>query len=81
MTELDFVADSWFEIRGRGWVAAISGDPLPEGMNPGDLLHRYVRIDGHEYFVTGVERAGYVRSYFGLLVRGPKIIDTVKVEE
>jgi len=72
MTELDFTADGWFQIRGRGWVAAISGDPLPPRMKPGDLLNQYVLIDGKEYLVTGVETQGYRRDRFGLLVRGEK---------
>lgn len=72
MTELDFVADAWYVIVGRGHVAAISGDPLPPRMKPGDLYKRYVRIDGHEYLVTGVDMMGSRRDQFGLLVRGPK---------
>lgn len=74
MTELDFVADSWFKIAGRGWVAAIENEPdqLPEYTTPRDLLSRYVRIDGKEYYVTGVETQGYSRRRFGLLVRGEK---------
>lgn len=72
MTELDFVADDWFQITGRGWVAAISGDPLPPKMRPADLLNRYVRIDGKEYYVTGVETQGFVRTRFGLLIRGER---------
>jgi len=73
--ELDFTADGgWFEIRGRGWVAAVSNrnDELPLEMKPADLLNRYVLIDGKEYFVTGVETQGYSRRNFGLLIRGKK---------
>lgn len=74
MTELDFVADAWYKVTGRGWVAAISNDPeqLPNKMDPNDLYHRYVRIDGKEYYVTGVERQGLSRLRFGLLIRGEK---------
>ena len=74
MTELDFKADGWYKITGRGWAASVSNgdEQLPEGMMPTELLNRYVRIDGKEYYVIGVERAGYSRRQFGLLVRGDK---------
>lgn len=68
------MADDWFKITGRGWVAAIvnESEQLPKNMDPSELLNRYVRIDGKEYYVTGVERQGYSRRRFGLLVRGDK---------
>lgn len=73
LSELDFVADGWFEITGRGWVAAFStADQLPKRMHPKELLGRYVRIDGKEYYVTGVELQGNNRDKFGLCVRGMK---------
>lgn len=75
MTELDFTADDWFKITGRGWVATFADATaagLPEKMHPRELLNRYVRIDGHEYWVTGVELQGYNRDKFGLCVRGDK---------
>lgn len=77
MTELDFVADEWFEIRGRGNVATFkNGEQLPPRMSARDLVNRYVRIDGKEYFVTGVETHAtyhYSRSSpFGLLIRGKR---------
>jgi len=72
MTELDFTADGWYNITGRGWVAAISGSPLPMHMKPAELAGRYVRIDGKEYYVTGVDIQGYRTDRFGLLVRGEK---------
>lgn len=74
MTELDFVATDWYKITGRGWAAAIeSGETqLPKGMMPSELLGKHVRIDGKEYYVAGVERAGYTRKFFGLLIRGDR---------
>lgn len=77
MTELDFKADDWFHIRGRGWVATFgNGEQLPERMNPKELYHRYVKIDGKEYWVTGVEMhmtLNYYRSQgFGLIIRGER---------
>jgi hypothetical protein len=72
MTELDFVADGWYQITGRGWAAYMSNVTLPGSMKPGDLLSRYVRIDGKEYWVAGVETQGYVTDRFALLIRGEK---------
>jgi hypothetical protein len=75
ITELDFTADDWFEIAGRGHVATFSDATaagLPEKMHPRELLNRYVRIDGNEYYVTGVELQGYNRDKFGLCIRGPR---------
>lgn len=81
-SELDFTADEWFNITGRGWVAAFKNcHQLPEGMKtPAVLTNRYVRIDGKEYWVTGVEMfvigigaPSYNRNHsFGLLVRGER---------
>lgn len=78
MTELH--ADNWYNITGRGWVAACSKRPS-EVKHPGEYLHRYVNIDGKEYYVTGVETFAiyvgdngiYPQSLgFGLIVRGEK---------
>src|SRR5688572_10614676 len=65
-------AADWFQIRGRGWVASIdnSGDQLPTDVDLSDLLNADVIIDGKKYYVTGVERQGYSRRQFGLLIRG-----------
>ena len=72
MIELN--AAGWFKITGHGWVAFIdnSDEQLPHGVDPSNLLSQCVRIDGKEYYVTGVERQGYSRKNFGLLVRGEK---------
>jgi hypothetical protein len=77
MTELDFTADDWFYIRGRGHVASFAnGEQLPKGMSARDLRNRYVIIDGKEYWVTGVETPAtytYSRIHpFALLIRGER---------
>lgn len=68
---LELTAEGWYTITGRGHVAGIINDPpqIPEDMDPSDLLNTKVFIDGRRYFVLGVERQGYSRRNFGLLVR------------
>jgi hypothetical protein len=77
-TVRNFTAADWFEIPGRGKVAAISA--LPEGdhvYDPRTFKGWRVMIDGKQYDVTGVETSlGYVptparpyRGGFGLLVK------------
>lgn len=77
MTELDLTAENWFNIAGRGWVAAIeNGYDLPKGMSAKELVNRYVKIDGLEYWVKAVETfttSTYNSTQgFGLLIRGDK---------
>ena len=47
-----FTAADWFEIRGRGWCAAIAGI---DRFNPRPLVGQQVEIDGKTYTVQGVE--------------------------
>lgn len=71
---IELHAADWFQIAGRGWVAAIDNgnEQLPYFVDPSDLLSQHIRIDDKEYYVTGVERQGYSRRKFGVLVRGEK---------
>lgn len=67
-------SSGWFEIRGRGNVAAIdnSMDQLPPSVELRDLLNQWVVIDGKKYYVVGVETQGYSRRNFALCIRGPR---------
>lgn len=72
------MAADWYYINGRGHVAAIPGEQLPDSIEDPrtELLSRWVAIDGKDYFVIGVETFAtltYVRGQgFGLLVEGER---------
>jgi hypothetical protein len=78
MTELQ--AEGWYNITGRGWVAACRARP-EEINHPDEYVNRYVNIDGKEYYVTGCEtfavglggKGKYPHALgFGLIIRGEK---------
>lgn len=79
----EFTAQEWFTITGRGDVAAIKGIP---GYKPEGLLHRYVKVDGIECYVRGVEMFAIpdpTGRDFGLLVTkksadAPEPLDSVR---
>ena len=75
ISDLDLVADGWYKVTGRGWAAAIINEndsQLPPEIELRALLNKFVRVDGRERYVVGVETQGYSRKNFGLLIRGEK---------
>jgi hypothetical protein len=71
---IELTGAEWFEISGRGTVAAFRNDPdqLPQNIGPRDLYHKWVIIDDKDYYIIGVETQGYSRKNFGLLIMGEK---------
>lgn len=71
---IELQTTEWFKVTGRGWAASIDNtdNQLSTDVDLGDLLGQIVKINGKEYYINGVERAGYSRKYFALLVRGDK---------
>ncbi len=72
-----FDSEEWLYITGRGWLAVIGPNQIPDGMwNVGVLTGQQVMIDGYEFKVIGVDMARPLisednpyRWHFGLLVR------------
>jgi hypothetical protein len=60
----------WFNIAGRGLIAAVTWD---SSIHPRELVGNQVRIGENVYHVTGVETSGQLpqqgRAQIGLLVR------------
>lgn len=68
---MEFHAEDWYHITGRGWAATCKN---PDRINPRPLVGQEVLIDGTRYLIKGVETFAVhddhpaVRGPFSLLV-------------
>lgn len=71
---IEFTDGEWWKIAGRGNVYACKMPVTIEGT----FLNSEVKIEGHVYFVTGIEmfalndRTLHKGRSIGILVRGPR---------